>query len=487
MSAAGKLHFGEFVYDLRQRLLLQDGRVVALSPKVLRTLELLLEAEGGVVSKETFMHALWPDTFVEESNLTQNIFILRKTLGATASGEHYLATISKRGYRLTVPVVPVPEPAIEPSPEPKANLPGHAVLWPPVARDDSLPEPQTMVSSSRSRAIRPWLVAALLLSFLWIGLAFRAHEKKASALQISQTRRLTNDGMPKNLGPFPASLVTDGERLYFTERRDNRSVLGEVPVAGGEVSTRPAPSPEASVADYFRGSRSLLLGSTWHTDDNRPILELRYGEAHARQIGELFGHEASWSPAGDRIAVARGRFLQVADADGKNPGTLVAASGIIFWPRWSRDGKRLRFSENFTGNRSEIWEVGADGKGLHQILSGTAEAEQACCGTWSADGQSYVYLVVAPARSSIWTLPEQSGIPVRLTVGPMRSGVLPWSAPTDGGSGPSPPAARRAVAGKPRHAGAAAVPAGPLRGRGRVLSRPRVDRLHLVPERDAVA
>lgn len=122
-----KLRFGDFEFDGQQRLLLRHGRVVALSPKVLRTLELLLEAEGGVVSKEEFMQALWPDTFVEESNLTQNIFVLRKTLGLTATGDHYLATLPKRGYRLTVAVVsseaatPQASPAAA-DPEPTAAL-----------------------------------------------------------------------------------------------------------------------------------------------------------------------------------------------------------------------------------------------------------------------------------------------------------------------------------------------------------------------------
>lgn len=50
------------------------------------------------------MDGVWPGTFVEESNLTQNIFLLRKSLGQTADGDEYIETLSKRGYRLNVPV-----------------------------------------------------------------------------------------------------------------------------------------------------------------------------------------------------------------------------------------------------------------------------------------------------------------------------------------------------------------------------------------------
>lgn len=146
-------------------------------------------------------------------------------------------------------------------------------------------------------------------------------------------------------------------------------------------------------------------------------------DAAFEQVGELTGHEASWSPAEDRIAVAHGRFLQVADADGRNLSSLLSTTGVVYWPRWSPEGKVLRFTENFSGNRSEIWEVAANGEGLHQILQGTTEGEQACCGSWSADGRFYVYLVAGPGRSSIWILPQQTPgkpeqkAPVRLTVG----------------------------------------------------------------------
>ena len=461
-----KLQFGDFEFDLYQRLLVRDGRVVSLSPKVLRTLELLLEADGGVVSKEVFMHALWPDTFVEESNLTQNIFILRKTLGVTATGDHYLATLPKRGYRLTVAVVSMQDAAVSevpaadvkentaqmdtaavgqdgvelPAPVQRLKLDEVIAVQPSASGEHSVaPDAMREVERHVKRsfvpsALWPWAIAALLLLILLTRRTlFHARQTSGPPL-IVRTRRLTNDGLPKSLGPFPTTLVTDGERLFFTERRDNQSVIAEVPLNGGQVTTHEAPYPDSTVADYSRSGRHLLLGSIWHTDDTQPILTQRpAGSTGAafQQVGELTGHEASWSPVGDRIAVAHGRFLQVADADGRNLTSLVSAMGVIYWPRWSPDGKLLRFTENFSANLSEIWEVAADGAGLHQILAGTAEGEQACCGSWSADGRSYVYLVAGPARSSIWMLPEQETgeqdqkAPVQLTVGTDEE----WHAP----------------------------------------------------------
>ena len=90
--------FGPFRLDLEQRLLWHEGETVALAPKVFETLILLIEHRGRVIKKEEMMKSLWPDRFVEESNLTQNIFMLRKILGETTGKAQYIETIPKRGY-----------------------------------------------------------------------------------------------------------------------------------------------------------------------------------------------------------------------------------------------------------------------------------------------------------------------------------------------------------------------------------------------------
>ena len=70
-----------------------------LTPKVLLTLQALVERAGEVVSKEELLRSVWPDTFVEESNLAQNISVLRKALGTAPGGQPYIETVAKRGYR----------------------------------------------------------------------------------------------------------------------------------------------------------------------------------------------------------------------------------------------------------------------------------------------------------------------------------------------------------------------------------------------------
>src|SRR6185503_8082189 len=91
--------FGSFILDTDQRVLFREDKPVPLTPKVFDTLLILVEKKGRIVEKDELMNRLWPDTFVEETNLTFNIKQLRKLLGDDARQPVYVETVSRRGYR----------------------------------------------------------------------------------------------------------------------------------------------------------------------------------------------------------------------------------------------------------------------------------------------------------------------------------------------------------------------------------------------------
>lgn len=443
MVQSSRLRFGHFLFDPGENLLLRYGERVALSPKVSETLALLLQHRGRIVSKAEFMEALWPETFVEESNLTQNIFILRKTLGFTDDGKPFVETVPKRGYRISTPVeeeLPQPwepegAPHLATAPSPAALVPGMELTpepgWepinPPLPAPDADPPPEPAPGLAAGTALLParspsrWAlggwqvltVAALLLlcaSLYWLATPATTHPV------VIDSTRITDDGVPKSLGNYPSPLVSDGRSLYFTEKADNQSELARVALAGGPVTAQPAPFPDATVVDYSPARGELLIGSTWHTADNRPILAAgtnpATGNHSPKPLGELTGHDASWSPRADRIAFAQGRFLQAADPGGANVRTLFAAPGVVYWPRWSHDGRSLRFTVNFGANASELWEVGADGSAPHQIFRLLPDSDQLCCGTWSADGRLFFYLSGGPATNAIWVMASSGSHPL---------------------------------------------------------------------------
>jgi Tol biopolymer transport system component/DNA-binding winged helix-turn-helix (wHTH) protein len=107
LENTSKSQFGPFVIDVRERVLRRDGQPVALTPKAFDVLAALVEQPGRLLSKQELLEKVWPDTFVEESNLAYNVFALRKTLGDTADNAQYIETVPKRGYRFTATVTPV--------------------------------------------------------------------------------------------------------------------------------------------------------------------------------------------------------------------------------------------------------------------------------------------------------------------------------------------------------------------------------------------
>src|SRR5262245_21130124 len=99
--------FGPFVFDPREHRLLKDGEPLAVTPKVLDALQVLLEQRGRLVDKQELMNRLWPGSFVQDSALARHISDLRRALGEPARGGQYIETVPTRGYRFIGEVRPV--------------------------------------------------------------------------------------------------------------------------------------------------------------------------------------------------------------------------------------------------------------------------------------------------------------------------------------------------------------------------------------------
>lgn len=103
--------FGPFRLDTAQRLLFRNDQLIPLPPKSAEALVFLVTNHGRLVEKEELMKAVWPDTFVEETNLTVHISGLRKVLQDGNGGETYIETVPRRGYRFVAEVLEQSGPA----------------------------------------------------------------------------------------------------------------------------------------------------------------------------------------------------------------------------------------------------------------------------------------------------------------------------------------------------------------------------------------
>ena len=135
--------FGDFSLDATNRVLKKGEKPIALTPKALEILLLLIEHSGQVVCKDELMRTIWPDSFVEESNLTQTVFMLRKALGETAE-QRYILTVQGQGYRF-VPEVKEISGSVDLAP----------ASWTPSLRIE-VPQPE--------RTDRPWVKKRWLIT-----------------------------------------------------------------------------------------------------------------------------------------------------------------------------------------------------------------------------------------------------------------------------------------------------------------------------------
>jgi len=152
-----------------------------------------------------------------------------------------------------------------------------------------------------------------------------------------------------------------------------------------------------------------------------PLWILPLGGVPSR-VGDVSGRDATWSPNGLKIAYAKGHELFACKADGTEIQKLVTAHGPVRWPRWSPDGRVLRFTVGDPGGWTTIDEVSAVG-GQHRPLLPGLEGTH-CCGNWTPDGKHYVFQSSFNSRTNIWALRERPGLfrktqPVQLTAGPM--------------------------------------------------------------------
>src|SRR5215203_271215 len=100
-SGGSIYEFEDFRLNAADLMLYRGERPVALAPKVVETLLALIERRSEIVSKSEMMNRLWADSFVADANITQNIYLLRKTLGRSADGRELIETFLRRGYRFT--------------------------------------------------------------------------------------------------------------------------------------------------------------------------------------------------------------------------------------------------------------------------------------------------------------------------------------------------------------------------------------------------
>jgi serine/threonine protein kinase/Tol biopolymer transport system component len=279
----------------------------------------------------------------------------------------------------------------------------------------------TDIKPQRDHSAMKWVIRGLFTLTLLAGAALFLRWPESAPAVISSVQ-ITNDGTSKR------SLVTDGARLYFSEYLSGHSVLRQVSTAGGETASLPTSLASADIYDFFPGRSELLVkGVAEGSETEWPVWVLPVPGGAARQVGNILAHAATWTRDGQHIVYARKSSLYVCNVEGEDSQHLTTVIGIPHAPRFSPDGKRLRFTIRDTNQRtSSLWEVASDGTQLHAVLPDWNKPAEEFGGTWSANGDYFLFESTRGSTQNIWSIRERASLfrkastqPTQLTVGPL--------------------------------------------------------------------
>ncbi len=279
------------------------------------------------------------------------------------------------------------------------------------------------LSGSRSfipngaRSLRWAVAAAIAVVFAAGGIGGTLLVQRAAAPpRVVRIEPLTRDGRIKGNGVGPTPLVTDGERIYFTELAGLSPLLAQVSASGGETVTTPAPFPQTYPTSIASDGSSLLLGGADSFGGAMPFYAVELPGGTPRRLDDFQAQDAAWSRDRKQLVYGNGQNLYLAAAEGSGARKVATASGPVFWPRISPDGKTIRFSTGYFTGETKLWEVDAGGGSQRELATDVPEA---CCGDWSPDGEEFYFQGMFEGLSAIWALAEGSDKPVPLTSGPL--------------------------------------------------------------------
>lgn len=265
------------------------------------------------------------------------------------------------------------------------------------------------VRRNRFAVVAGALIAASLAGgFVLESLLGARPPRVLQVVQLTQTGRIS----------FEHGVVTDGSRVFFTERSKEGWSLAQVSVKGGT----PQPIPvnlsfsQPDILDISPDRSRLLVASTLHGPaDDRPLWVIPTVGGSARRIGDVLGRVGTWSPDGKRVVFAHAAALFRVNVDGTDCRKLMDTPNEICEDclRWgpARGANVLRLCmRNRDTGMDALWEVASDGAGLHPLLrrqaAGGGWPDGDYGGNWIPSGKYYLFRSLRGAVSSIWALRE---------------------------------------------------------------------------------
>jgi Tol biopolymer transport system component/DNA-binding winged helix-turn-helix (wHTH) protein len=414
-SSTKLYEFGAFRLDAAERVLWRGEEMIVLPPKVFDTLWMLVKEGGRVVSKSELMEAIWANTIVEESNLSQNIYTLRRALGVDDQGRQFIETVPRRGYRFAVPVRLLDEASSNEANDSQTLAATNAAPVSPSATVEKEVRPRS--------ALRYPLLAGLgvvILSSLSLGVYQfvnqRVEKERIAPIEQVRFQRLTDGGDVV----YP-TISPDGERLAYVRLAEEQGSVWIKQIATGSSFQTLPPSRKSYRSLAFSPDGQYLFFRE-EADPGAIYQTSTFGGA-PKKIADNVWSDFSVSPDGSRLAFIRrdasrrAHSLILSNIDGGVERELRARRSPLEYgggaPAWSPDGSKL------------VVVAGSEQPGLLTVDVSTGEERELRTARWrtiaktlwTPNGRHLIFSARATDEpsSQLWMLAYPDGAVRRLT------------------------------------------------------------------------
>jgi Tol biopolymer transport system component/DNA-binding winged helix-turn-helix (wHTH) protein len=385
--------FGEFRLESPGGDLYWQHDRVPLSPKASRILLVLVGSDGRVVLKDDLMKAVWPDTFVEEGNLTFHIHAIRKALsrGEENRNDRYIETVPRRGYRFLSPVRRV---------------------------TSETPEPPLPAAPPAMRAKAPWIGVLLFSVVILAAMRLTIRPNRAEPDVVRLTNNVADDTQP--------DISPDGGSIVFVSNRDGGK--GQIYVMDADGSNPRNLSNNPAFGDdtpsWSPDGRRIAFQSKRRGGPSE-IYVMNADGSHATPLVE--GARAAWSPDGKFLAYEAGvdghREVFVIPGAGGNARRLTFDHDYAGSPSWSPDGARILFTVA-VDHKLQLATMRPDG--TDRVIL-TSDASNNRLGVFSPDGRRIVFNSDRDGPDSIFLMDSDGALQRRITDGKFLDDEASWS------------------------------------------------------------
>ncbi len=351
------IEFGEYRIDRRNKRLMRRDEHVPLTPKVFETLEILVQNAGSLVEKSQLMELIWPDRFVEESNLTFNIKMLRKAFNDSPAEPRYIETVPRRGYRFVAEINSV-----------NSEVSRQIAVVP--------------VAIKGNGYLRTFVLAGFfaVVCLILVGMVFKRQISSANAV-VEPAYSLTAERLTDNGTTYQAAISKDGRSVVYSSLVNGKESLWVRDLESSANTQLLYPSEDSYLEVAFSpNGRTIYFVRGPKDGSSRPaIYKMPAIGGVPIKLAERSEGTLAISPNGREITFIRydegsgdRNKLFTLDIESKTERNIASSEHPnVFWgATYTNDGKHLAVIYGESNNHTHgmgIYQMPADGGKMESI------------------------------------------------------------------------------------------------------------------------